>query len=118
MPKLLRARPPRDRQEERQVRKLAGARHAPGDWIQHAQIIMLSWEGMPGPAIASQVGCHPETVHCRLRRAGTESLDGLGDRPGTGRTHHPGRALAAHRTGREHPAGQAALARVGRTGSR
>jgi len=31
MPKLLRARPPQDLVEERQVRTLAGSRHAPGD---------------------------------------------------------------------------------------
>ena len=34
MPKLLFARPPQDAtDEERQIRKLAGARHAPADWI-------------------------------------------------------------------------------------
>ena len=31
MPKLLHARPPKDPDEERQVRKLAASRHAPGD---------------------------------------------------------------------------------------
>ncbi|GGK97743.1 hypothetical protein Ppa06_63600 [Planomonospora parontospora subsp. parontospora] len=85
MPKLLRARAPRDAQEERQVRKLAGARHAPADWIQRARIVVLSWSGMRGPAIAERVGCHPETVRRRLRRFNAEGLDGLGDRPGSGR---------------------------------
>jgi hypothetical protein len=33
MPKLLRARPASDDKEEQQVRKLAGSRHAPGNWI-------------------------------------------------------------------------------------
>ena len=33
MPKLLFARPPVDMVEERQVRKVAGSRHAPGDGI-------------------------------------------------------------------------------------
>ncbi|WP_230884091.1 helix-turn-helix domain-containing protein [Planomonospora sp. ID82291] len=46
---------------------------------------MLSWAGMRGPAIAEQVGCHPETVRRRLHRFNAEGLDGLGDRPGSGR---------------------------------
>src|SRR3712207_8177494 len=36
MPKLLSARPPLDAVEERRIRKLAGARHAPADWIRRA----------------------------------------------------------------------------------
>ncbi|WP_239514371.1 helix-turn-helix domain-containing protein [Streptosporangium sp. 'caverna'] len=46
---------------------------------------MLSWEGMRGPVIAARLGCHPETVRRRLRRFNAESLDGLGDRRGSGR---------------------------------
>jgi hypothetical protein len=42
MPKLLFARPPVDAVEERKIRKLAGARHAPADWIRRAQMIVLS----------------------------------------------------------------------------
>ena len=42
MPKLLFARPPADAVEERKIRKLAGARHAPADWTCRAQIIALS----------------------------------------------------------------------------
>lgn len=39
MPKLLHARAPRDGEEKHQIRKLAGARHAPADWIQRAKIV-------------------------------------------------------------------------------
>lgn len=85
MPKLLCARPPRDEREEQDVRRLAGARHAPGDWIQRARIIVASWDGMRPPVIAAQVGCHPETVRRRLHRFNAEGIDGLGDRPGPGR---------------------------------
>jgi hypothetical protein len=46
MPKLLRARPPFNAVEERRVRKLAGSRHAPGDWIRRAQMIARSWDGL------------------------------------------------------------------------
>jgi hypothetical protein len=43
VPKLLYARPPGDPDEARQVRKLANSRHAPGDWILRARMIVRSW---------------------------------------------------------------------------
>lgn len=85
MPKLLFARPPLDAIEERQVRKLAGARHAPGDWIRRARMIALSWQGQRTTAIATALGCHPHTVRERLARFNAQGVDGLGDRPGAGR---------------------------------
>jgi transposase len=85
MPKLLRARPPLDTTEERQVRKLAGSRHAPGDWIRRARMIAQSWDGLRTTAIARELHCHPQTVRERLVRFNAEGLDGLGDRPGSGR---------------------------------
>jgi transposase len=85
MPKLLRARPPRDAVEEHQVRKLAGSRHAPGDWIQRARMIARSWDGLRAGAIAAELRCHPQTVRERLGRFKAEGLEGLGDRPGPGR---------------------------------
>src|SRR4051794_39584752 len=59
MPKLLFARPPLDAVEERKVRKLAGARHAPADWIRRAQMIALSWDGLgarPGAGRKRRIG--------------------------------------------------------------
>jgi transposase len=85
MPKLLAARRPRDEVEERQVRKLAGSRHAPGDWILRARMVALSWAGLRVPAIASELRCHPQTVRERLVRFNAEGIEGLGDRPGAGR---------------------------------
>jgi transposase len=85
MPKLLFARPPLDAVEERKIRKLAGARHAPADWIRRAQIIALSWDGLRVPAIAGALGCSPKAVRSRLARFTAEGLDGLGDRSGAGR---------------------------------
>src|SRR4051812_16651290 len=85
MPKLLFARPPVDAVEERKIRKLAGARHAPADWIRRAQMIALSWDGLRVPAIAAALGCSPKAVRSRLARFAAEGLDGLGDRPGAGR---------------------------------
>jgi len=86
MPKLLAARPPTDPEEERRVRQLATSRHAPGAWITRATMIALSWDGRRTAAIAAALGCHPQTVRERFRRFDAEGLEGLGDRPGAGRT--------------------------------
>src|SRR5919205_1288935 len=92
MPKLLFARPPVDAAEERKIRKLAGARHAPADWIRRAQMIALSWDGLRVPAIAAALGCSPKAVRDRLARFAADGLDGLGDRPGAGRKPRIGQA--------------------------
>src|SRR3954452_17845826 len=84
MPKLLFARPPVDAVEERKIRKLAGARHAPADWIRRAQMVTLSWDGLRVPAIAQALGCSQKAVRERLARFAADGLDGLGDRPGAG----------------------------------
>lgn len=85
MPKVLVARLPIDDAEEQTVRKLTGARHAPGDWIQRAKIVVARWEGVSIKDIAAEVGCHPQTVREWLHRFNTTGIDGLGDRPGAGR---------------------------------
>lgn len=85
MPKLLCARAAVDAKEERQVRKLAASRRAPGDWIRRARMVARSWDGLRTAAIAAELGCHPQTVRERLARFNAEGLDGLGDRPGAGR---------------------------------
>src|SRR3954453_1993207 len=85
MPKLLFARPPVDAVEERKIRKLAGARHAPADWIRRGQGHAMSWHGLRVPAIAAALGCSSKAVRYRLARFAADGLDGLGDRPGAGR---------------------------------
>ena len=85
MPKLLCARAPEDLEEGRKIRRLAGSRHAPGDWIIRARIISLSWQGLRTAKIAEKLGCHPKTVRTSIHRFNTEGIDGLGDRPGAGR---------------------------------
>lgn len=85
MPKLLTARAPEDAEEEQKIRKLAGSRHAPGDWIFRARIVSLSWQGLRTVRIASELGCHTKTVRKRIHRFNDEGIDGLGDRPGAGR---------------------------------
>jgi transposase len=85
VPKYLRARAPQDGSEARQFRRLAGARHAPADWIERARIVALSWDGLGVRGIAAEVGCHENTVRRWLHRFNAAGIDGLGNRPGAGR---------------------------------
>jgi transposase len=85
VPKYLRARAPNDGSEARKIRRLAGARHAPADWIERARIITLSWDGLGVAEIAARVGCHENKVRRWLHRFNAAGVDGLGNRPGAGR---------------------------------
>jgi transposase len=85
MPKILRVRAAQDEKEEKQVRKLAGSRHGPADWILHARIVARSWDGERVEAIAQELHCDPQTVRRRIHRFDAEGIDGLGDRPKPGR---------------------------------
>jgi transposase len=85
VPKFVRARPALDDSEARKICRLAGARHAPADWSERARIVTLSWDGLAVPAIAGQLGCHPNKVRRWLHRFNAAGIDGLGDRPGAGR---------------------------------
>jgi transposase len=85
VPKFLRARAPLDDGEARKIRRLAGARHAPADWIERARIVALSWDGLGVAAIAAAVGCHENRVRRWLHRFNAAGIDGLGNQPGAGR---------------------------------
>ncbi len=85
MPKFLRARPAHDDGEDRKIRRLAAARHAPADWSERARIVVLSWDGLAAPAIAARIGCHQNTVRRWLHRFNAAGIDGLGNQPGAGR---------------------------------
>src|SRR5215211_2690836 len=84
MPALIRARPPIDPAEERRLRKLAAARHAPASWIQRARIVTGSWDGASVAELAQRLGCHPKTVYKWLHRFNTGGIDGLADLPRPG----------------------------------
>jgi transposase len=79
------ARPPADPTEERRIRRLAAARHAPASWLERARIITLSWDGAQVAQIATQLGCHPRTVYRWLHRFNQGGIDDLGDLPRSGR---------------------------------
>jgi len=85
MPPLLHARPPADPDEQRTLRRLATSRHAPADWILRARIVVRSWDGERASQIAAGLGCHPKTVRQWLHRFNNHGVDGLGDRPRSGR---------------------------------
>jgi len=85
MPKILRVRAAHDDKEEKQVRKLATSRHGPADWIVHARMVACSWDGERVEAIAKELHCSSQTVRRRLHRFDAEGIEGLGDRPKSGR---------------------------------
>jgi transposase len=81
----LSARPPTDAAEERTLRRLAAARHAPASLIQRARIVIASWDGASVPEVAQQLGCHPKTVYKWLHRFNqAHGIDGLADLPRAG----------------------------------
>lgn len=85
MPKHVKARAAQEKQEEHQVRKLARSHHAPADWKFHAQMVVESWAGKTPQEIATELGCHAQTVRIHLTRFNAEGVAGLGIRPGSGR---------------------------------
>ena len=112
------ARPPTDPAEERTLRRLAAARHAPASLIQRARIVTASWDGAGVAELAQRLGCHPKTVYKWLHRFNAHGLDGLADlpRPGLPRRlteHERGRIIALARTappGRLQQGGEGLLA--------
>jgi transposase len=81
----LSARAPATPAEERTLRKLASARHAPASLIQRARIITASWDGASVAEVAQRLGCHPKTVYKWLHRFNqTHGIDGLADLPRPG----------------------------------
>ena len=92
----LSARPPTDPAEERTLRSLASARHAPASLIQRARIITASWDGAGVAELAQRLSCHPKTVSKWLHRVNAQGLDGLADLPRPGLP----RRISEHQRGR------------------
>jgi transposase len=90
------ARPPTDPAEERTLRKLAAARHAPASLIQRARVVTTSWDGASVAEVAQRLGCHPKTVYKWLHRFNADGLNGLGDLPRPGLP----RRITEHERGR------------------
>jgi transposase len=97
------ARPAKDPAEERTLRKLAAARHAPASWVQRARIVTGSWDGATVTELAERLGCRTKTVYKWLHRFNAAGVDGLADlpRPGIPRRldeHDRGRIIALARS--------------------
>jgi len=72
--------------EDRPVlEKWASSRAAERRLVERAQIVLLAGEGHPAAEIAERVGCVAETARRQRARYEREGLDGLRDRPKSGR---------------------------------
>ena len=73
------------------LQRWANARAAERRLVDRARIVLLAGEGRPASEIAERVGCSLPTVKTWRARYQREGLDGLRDRPKTGRplTHGP-----------------------------
>lgn len=74
----------RDPAEERRLRELAAARHAPASSIQRGRIIAAGWDGADVAEVARRLGWHPKTVYTWLHWFNTGGIDGLADLPRPG----------------------------------
>src|SRR5215204_439069 len=63
------------------------AREVTAPWrdVQRARMILYAAEGIADIEIAARLDCHPDSVSHRRRRFCAERLDGLQDRPRSGR---------------------------------
>jgi len=73
------------------LERWAKARAAERRLVDRAQIVLMAGEGRPASEIAAHVGCSLPTVKTWRARYERDGLDGLRDRPKTGRplTHGP-----------------------------
>ena len=85
MPKLVKARVVEHAEEDATIRQLARSRMAPKVVVQRARMIVGSWEGQRTTEIATELGCHPQTVRESLQRFNELGMDGLCDRRRSGR---------------------------------
>ena len=80
---------------DRKIRKLAGAQHAPADWIERARIVALSWDGLGVPGDRGAARLPPQEGAPLAAPVQRSRLDGLGNRPawgaGSGSPRHSGR---------------------------
>jgi transposase len=67
------------------IARLANSRTAEARLVERAQMIWHASQGFSVPAIARELGLHPQTVRDWLKRFNTNGLEGLHDRPRGGR---------------------------------
>jgi transposase len=72
-------------EEEAELRRRAAARALPARTVERAKMIVLLHEGERAPAVAERLGVGADVVRGWLKRFNAEGLDGLKDRPRSGR---------------------------------
>jgi Helix-turn-helix domain len=95
------------------------AREVTAPWrdVQRARMILYAAEGMADIEIAARLDCHPDSVSGRRRRFCEQGIEGLKDRPRSGRprrfspgTGRRGRCGGVRAAGQARPAAGALLA--------
>ena len=72
-------------EEQKMIERLAHSRTAEARLVERAQMILQASQGSSVPAIARELGLHPQTVRDWLKRFNTNGLEGLHDQPRGGR---------------------------------
>jgi transposase len=72
-------------EEQEAINKLRRSTTEPHRLVERAKMIGLAYEGMAIEQIAQKLDRSIATVYLRLKRFHTEGLEGLKDKPGTGR---------------------------------
>jgi transposase len=90
-------------EEAAELRRRASSRTLPARVVERARMVLLLHEGERVPAVAARLGVGADVVRTWLTRFNAEGLDGLRDRPRSGRpaTYTPeqvGEVIAASLT--------------------
>src|SRR5919202_1970041 len=83
-------------EEQTMIERLAHSRTAEARVVERAQMIWQAHQGAGAPAIAADLGLHPQTVRQWIKRFNAAGLEGLADQPRAGRpaTYPPEQAAA------------------------
>ena len=76
------------RRQQQTLEALVARASAPAGLVRRARVILLSADGLGGAEIAARLDLSPEAVSRIRRRFVQEGVDGLSDRPKTGRRDH------------------------------
>jgi transposase len=72
-------------EEQEAINKLSRSTTEPYRLVERARMVVLAYEGMPVPQIAQKLDRSIPIVYLRLKRFQAEGMEGLKDKPGTGR---------------------------------
>ncbi len=72
-------------EEQQMLERLAHSRTAEARVVERARIVWQAHQGVAAPAIATELGLHPDTVRQWIKRFNAAGLEGLADQPRSGR---------------------------------